>query len=257
MSLHTRSTRAVAKSAQAGRSPVNRRAGILGGTFDPIHCGHLDVGMVAQTTLALNEILVVPASLPPHRNPPTASGYHRFAMVALAIAGRNGWRALDLELRDQATSYTATSLRRLHADGLSAGELFFIVGADAFTEIESWNDYPALLDLANFVVVSRPGIAAAELPARLPALAARMREPGARHRSSHSTVIFLIDAATADVSSTAIRLARTQGRSIAGMVPPLVQQYIEQHSLYERAVPVPETVDHALKHAAGGLHGQK
>src|SRR5262249_35434785 len=161
----------------------------------------------------------------PHREPPIASGYHRFAMVALAIAGRKGWRALDLELLNLDPSYTSTSLRRLHADGFSPGDLFFIVGADAFTEIETWNDYPALLDSANFAVVSRPGIAAAGLTARLPALAARMREPGTRHRSSESTMIFLIDAVTPDISSTAIRLARTQGRSIAGMVPPLVQQH--------------------------------
>jgi nicotinate-nucleotide adenylyltransferase len=236
---------------------VNRRAGVLGGTFDPIHCGHLDVGIAAQTALALDEILILTANVPPHREPPIASGYHRFAMVALAIAGRKGWGALDLELLNVAPSYTSTSLRRLHADGFRPGDLFFIVGADAFTEIETWNDYPALLDFANFAVVSRPGIAAAELAARLPALAPRMREPGARHRSSQSTVIFLIDAATADVSSTAIRLARTQGRSIAGIVPPLVEQHIEQHALYEHVIPTPETVDNAMKHTAGGLHGQK
>jgi nicotinate-nucleotide adenylyltransferase len=226
---------------------MTRRVGILGGTFDPIHCGHLDVGTAAQTALALDEILILPSNVPPHRVPPIASGYHRFAMVALAIAGRQGWRALDLEMRDLARSYTSTSLRRLHADGFKAGELFFIVGADAFTEIATWNDYPALLDLAHFAVVSRPGIPAAELARRLPTLAARMREPGDARQSSQSTMIFLIDAATTDVSSTAIRTARTRGQSIAGMVPPLVQQHIEQHVLYEHEPQASEAVDEAMR----------
>ena len=98
-----------------------RRVGILGGTFDPIHCGHLDVGAAAQAALDLEELLVLPSNIPPHRPQPVASSYHRFAMVALAIAGRRGWRALDLELREDGRSYTSETLRAFTTADSRAG----------------------------------------------------------------------------------------------------------------------------------------
>jgi nicotinate-nucleotide adenylyltransferase len=253
---------------------ANRRVGILGGTFDPVHCGHLDAGAAAQAALGLGEILVLPSNIPPHRPQPLASAYHRFAMVALAIASRPGWRAVDLELRDAARSYTSETLERFHAEGFSAAELFFITGADAFVEIATWKNYPALLDFAHFAVVSRPGMPVAELPARLGPLADRMRlvddrktpptlDAGRdrevrpdRDVAWSSTVIFLIDAVTTNVSSTAIRRARARGESIAGMVAPGVERHIEQHALYEDATPVTEARTRAIGQRAGRLHGQ-
>ena len=170
-----------------------RRVGILGGTFDPIHCGHLDAGAAAQTALDLEELLILPSNIPPHRPQPVASSFHRFAMVALAIAGRRGWRALDLELREDGRSYTSDSLQSLHDRGFTAQELFFVTGADAFLEIATWKNYPAVLNLAHFAVIARRGIPVGDLPARLPALANRMRaiappirvstDPGAIGRS--------------------------------------------------------------------------
>ena len=219
-----------------------RRVGILGGTFDPVHCGHLDVGAAARAALGLEEILVLPSNIPPHRPPPVASSYHRFAMVALAIAGRPGWRALDLELREDGPSYTSETLQRLHGHGFNAQELFFVTGADAFLEIATWKNYPAVLNLAHFAVVSRPGVPAGELPGQLPALADRMQavaptvrlKPDTTYEDgTHETVIFLIDAPTADVSATAIRRARARHEPIVGLVPPAVRQHIEQHALYE------------------------
>jgi nicotinate-nucleotide adenylyltransferase len=228
---------------------TGRRVGILGGTFDPVHCGHLDAATAAQAALGLGEILVLVSNMPPHRPQPLASAYHRFAMVALAIAGRRGWRALDLELRQGTRSYTSDTLERFHAEGFSATELFFITGADAFVEIPTWKNYPALLDLAHFVVVSRPGVPLAGLPAGLAARvegrpvaeAVQAAVPHQRDASRGSTMIVLIDAVTADVSSTAIRRSRAHGESIAGLVPPAVERHIEQHALYEEATPVTET----------------
>jgi nicotinate-nucleotide adenylyltransferase len=212
----------------------------LGGTFDPIHCGHLDAGAAAQAALNLEELLLLPSNIPPHRPQPVASGYHRFAMVALAIAGRQGWRALDLELREDGRSYTSETLRRLHDHGFGAQELFFVIGADAFLEIATWRNYPAVLNLAHFAVVSRRGVPVGDLPARLPDLAGRMRAatPTVRLKpdttyETDATVIFLIDASTADVSATAIRRALAHQEPIAGMVPPAVRQHIEQHALYD------------------------
>jgi nicotinate-nucleotide adenylyltransferase len=247
----------------------SRRLGILGGMFDPIHCGHLDTGAAAHDALHLNGLLVVPSNIPPHRRQPIATSFHRFAMVAMAIAGRPGWRALDLELGQATCSYTADTLRHFHAVGFVPVELFFIAGADAFLEIATWKDYPAILDLAHFAVVSRPGLSVDELPARLPALASRMRnlegpragvaadaKPRPTPDPCDRTVIFLITATTADVSSTAVRRARLAHRSIAGLVPGSVEQHIEQHALYEAPTPTAGGGAGVPGAEAGRLHGE-
>src|SRR5262245_55731543 len=119
---------------------MKRRIGILGGTFDPIHCGHLDLGDVARRALALSSLTVIPSHDPPHRAAPHASGFHRFAMAALAVAERTGWQLSDVELTRQELSYTASTLRHFHGQGVDATELFFVTGADAFAEIRSWKE---------------------------------------------------------------------------------------------------------------------
>jgi len=232
---------------------VKRRIGIVGGSFDPIHCGHLDLGRVAESALALTEMIVIPASVSPHRGPPCASSFHRFAMVALAVSGRPGWRASDMELQHEGPSYTSVTLSRLHELGYSPEELFFVIGSDAFAEIASWKDYPEILNRSHFAVVSRPGGSIEQLPVRLPALARRMVRPP--HDAS-SPMIFLIDGATADVSSTAIRERLAAGRSIAGLVDARVQQHIERHGLYASTQPGRGAPNEEPKPAAGRLHGQ-
>src|SRR5438067_11128704 len=101
-----------------------RRIGILGGTFDPIHCGHLDVGAAAHAALQLDRVIVVTSNIPPHRPQPFASAYHRFAMAAMAITGRAGWVVDDLELQVGAPSYTSGTLTRFRERGYAASELF-------------------------------------------------------------------------------------------------------------------------------------
>src|SRR5579862_5455907 len=128
---------------------MSRALGILGGTFDPIHDGHLDLGRAAQHALGLNELLVLPSNIPPHRPKPMASAFHRFAMVALAVTGLEGWRASDLELVAGARSFTTDTLAELQRRGYAPLELFFIIGADAFAEIATWKNYPALLTQAH------------------------------------------------------------------------------------------------------------
>src|SRR5262245_24045758 len=194
-----------------------RRTGILGGTFDPIHCGHIDVARAAQDALGLTDIVVITSNVPPHRPAPVASSYHRFAMAALAVSNRPGWRVSDIELQSTSPSYTVTTLRHFHDAGYSVDELYFLIGADAFAEIESWREYPRVLEPAQFAVVTRPGFRVAAPRDLPPALASR---------------IVPIDAPTADVSATVIRERIAAGESIHGLVPPLVRQHIEQHGLY-------------------------
>jgi nicotinate-nucleotide adenylyltransferase len=196
-----------------------KRLGILGGTFDPIHVGHLDAADAARAALSLDEVVFIPSLDPPHRpTDPRATPYHRFALVALAIGGRAGWRASDIELRRTGPSYTVTTLRALHADGWKALQLFFILGTDAFAEIATWHEYPAVLDCANFVVITRPGAALTGHPDR----AAGGDEPG----------IVFVEARTRDVSSTAIRARLAAGQRIDDMVPAAVARHIFAHQLY-------------------------
>ena len=236
--------------------PERRRIGILGGTFDPIHSGHMDVAAAAQRTLGLSHVYVITASVPPHRAQPSASSFHRFAMTAIAVAGLDGWIASDVELRMPAPSYTSNTLKTFHEQGYDPDELFFVIGADAFAEIGAWRDYPHILDASHFAVVSRPGHSVKGLAERLPALAPRMTQRPAGDVGHTATWIFLIDATTADVSSSAIRAACEAGLSIAGLVTPIVQQYIEQHGLYlPRSVGKRASDAHGPA-AAGGLHGK-
>jgi nicotinate-nucleotide adenylyltransferase len=234
---------------------TTRRIGILGGTFDPIHCGHIDLGHAAGQALGLTSLFVITSNIPPHRPQPVASGYHRFAMTTMAVAGVEEWRASDFELQAGAQSFTIDTLVRFHAEGYQPSELFFVVGTDAFLDIESWKDYPVLLDQAHFVVVSRPGFPVDVLAGRLPSLARRMRR-APFESATDGPSIFLIEAPTTDASSTAIRHRLAAGESIAGLVPPPVQRHIEQHGLYAAATAHPGGFDRLLTQAPGRLHGQ-
>jgi nicotinate-nucleotide adenylyltransferase len=231
-----------------------RRVGILGGTFDPIHVGHIDLASAAQTTLGLTSVVIMPANVPPHRPAPVASAFHRFAMVAMAISDQTGWIASDGELTEPSRSYTVTTLRRLHDEGYRPTELFFLIGADAFSEISTWKDYPAILDLAHFAVVSRPGTPVGGLRQMLSMLDGRFREPG--QTPGDRTSIVLIDAATTDVSGTLVRQRRSAGLSIEALVPPPVLHHIERHALYLSMSTDRRGHADSMTPAAGRLHGQ-
>ena len=234
----------------------DRRIGILGGTFDPIHLGHLEVAAAAQRVLGLSRIDVVPANLPRLRQRPQASSFHRFAMVSLAVAGRDGWRADDVELLENSESYTSDTLQRFHRRGYAPSELFFIVGADAFTAIESWRNYPDLLEYANFAVISRPGCSVAEITRRLPGLAPRMVDASLETARDSAVRIVLIDAMTPDISATNIRERCARLESIAGLVPDSVRVHIAQHGLYASPASDRRAGDAAFSAAAGRSHGQ-
>ena len=206
--------------------------GYLGGTFDPIHVGHLDVANAARQALGLERVWFVPARIPPHRATPLASAAHRFAMTALAVAGAPGLFLSDLEQQDDDPSYTSATLDRLADRGVDTRTLFLITGADAFSDIRAWKDFPAILDRAHFVVVSRPGAPVEAVRRALPDLAPRFRETPCSIPSQPG--IFLVDAQTAPVSSTTIRRAAAAGESLAGLVPAAVAEYIERQGLYRR-----------------------
>jgi nicotinate-nucleotide adenylyltransferase len=212
------------------------RIGILGGTLDPIHCGHLAAAAGAREAFDLARVLVLPSGVPPHRPVrPLASSFHRFAMACLAVSGTSRFQVSDDELRTEGPSYTSDTLDRQLARGIAASQIFFITGADAFADIATWKRYPEVLDLANFVVVTRPGHRIEALAERLPSLASRMRPAGAVDLSGVATSIYLLHVSTPDVSSTVVRDRLRRGESITGLVPALVEAHIHQHGLYKSA----------------------
>jgi nicotinate-nucleotide adenylyltransferase len=207
------------------------RLGILGGTFDPIHFGHLDAADAARRALSLDQVWLIPSCDPPHRPAdPQASGVHRFALVSLAIQGEDALRACDVELKRTGPSYTADTLRTFASQGWQASQLFFILGTDAFAEIATWREFPAVLDAANYVVIARPGTTLDAATARTPSLRERV-----------GTSIFLVEARTRDVSSSTIRARLAARQSIDDLVPTAVARHIVAHHLYE---------------AVDNLHGQ-
>jgi nicotinate-nucleotide adenylyltransferase len=197
------------------------RLGILGGTFDPIHVGHLEAASAAKRALSLDRVLLLPSRTPPHRSTePRASVFHRFAMTALAAA-ECGMNVSDLEVRRDGPSYTALTLEALHRDGFSPAQLFFITGSDAFAEVATWYDYPRILQLAHFVIVSRPG---APRPADL--------IPDPQSLILDRPTVFAVETDTPNVSSTEIRRRAGAGESIDGLVPSSVAGHIRRHNLY-------------------------
>jgi nicotinate-nucleotide adenylyltransferase len=215
------------------------RVGLLGGTFDPIHLGHLAAARAAQQALDLQSVRFIPSARPPHRpDSPRASEYHRLEMIRRAICDTAGWEVSDLEFRRSGPSFTIDTLDRLRAEGLSSLQIFFITGSDAFAEIATWHRYPDVLDAAHFVVITRPGFSLEALTSKLPALADRMIGPE-RIAVFATPRIVLIATETPDVSSTEIRRRAAAGESLHDLVPPAVAAYIAQHHLYREAADPP------------------
>jgi nicotinate-nucleotide adenylyltransferase len=154
--------------------------------------------------------------------------------VALAAAAPDTpWLiASDMELAQAGPSYTARTLERLADDRRGHSGLFFITGADAFAEIATWRDYPALLDLAHFIVISRPGFPAHAAKTRVPALGGRMVTLAPGEPLPAQPSILLVDANTADVSSTEVRQRLAAGLPLEGRVPAAVERHALRHGLY-------------------------
>ena len=212
---------------------MTRRLGVLGGTFDPVHFGHLDAAAAARAAFGLDDLLFVPSHDPPHRTvDPHATAFQRFALVALAISGIAGYRVSDVELLREGSSYTSDTLRALHAAGWAPVQIFFILGADAFAEIATWHEFPAVLDSAHFAVIARPGMTIEAALARTPALRSRARPASAHADEGGHTGIFLVEAVTRDVSSTVIRGRLAARLPIDDLVPSAAARHIAAHHLY-------------------------
>jgi nicotinate-nucleotide adenylyltransferase len=194
------------------------RIGLLGGTFDPIHAGHLAAARAAIDCAALDRVLFVPAAQPPHRPPAVAGAEQRLGMCKLAIAGEARFEVSDVELNRAGPSYTVDTLAELHRLNPD-DELFLILGWDAARLFPTWRRPDAVRSLASIVVVARPGSGAPD-KADL--------EPVGLEGDGVSICL----EPTPDVSASDIRRAVGAGESITAKVPPAVEQYIAAHGLY-------------------------
>jgi nicotinate-nucleotide adenylyltransferase len=199
-------------------SSIPERIGVLGGTFDPIHIGHLAAARAAIECARLDRVLFVPTGQPPHRAAAAASAEDRLEMTRLATAGEDRFRVSDVELRRPGASFTSDTLRALHELDPNA-DLFLILGWDAARLFRTWHEPDEVRRLATILVVTRPGTGSPQ-PADLAAAGLDGKQ-----------VIVCADR-TPDVSASSIRRDVMSGRSVDGKVPPAVQQYVAAHGLY-------------------------
>lgn len=210
---------------------------LFGGTFDPIHAGHLRAAKVAARKFRLDQILFVPSGNPPHKVRDRLSSFqHRFAMVALACAGDRRFipSLLEAPRPDGRPQYSITTAQAVKRSLGTKDRLFFLIGVDAFLDLPHWREYRRLLDLVNFIVVSRPGFDSREIRKTVPTDQLR-REAGGLHldtiRLRRSTA-HILRGVDAPVASRDIREAIRAGRPVAGLVPELVEEYILKEGLY-------------------------
>lgn len=237
---HPAAGEAAGRPQESWIDPALTRVGILGGTFDPIHYGHLAIAEEVAEALELEQVLFVPAARPPHKlDDNVTDAADRAEMVRLAIADNPKFGLCRIELERTGPSYTADTLDQLADEAARqrvARELYFILSADAFAAFTTWHEPERVLARATLVVVPRPG---APLPgvewisrhlppaAAVPAAAADRAEPQVR----------FVDTVSLATSSTQIRERLAAGLSIRYLVPPAVDRYIREHRLYRSTKP--------------------
>ena len=207
------------------------RVGLLGGTFDPIHFGHLRSAVEVREYLALDELRLIPNGTPPHRDSPGASAQQRLEMVCLATASDASLLVDDCELQRDRPSYTVDTLESLRAELGAEATLFLIVGWDAFSGLSGWHRWDEILQLASLVVLQRPE-QDQELPEVLKdLLAARSVGDASAMQATHGEILCLAQTPLA-ISATHIRSLIQAGRSPRFLLPDSVLGYIETKGLY-------------------------
>lgn len=213
------------------------RIGLFGGTFNPIHSGHLKAAQAAQRSCVLQKVLFIPSFIPPHKETSSVvSAAHRLKMVSMAIRGYPGFSASSIEIEARGKSYSILTLEKIKKIYPRAF-FYFILGIDAFLEIETWKEYERVLDQCDFIVISRKGHSLEEAKH---VLGVSYRERivdlsetgsiGADQNDKRNIYLLTFDAL--DVSSTAIRERLGKGLGIEGMVPHQVGEYIQKNKLY-------------------------
>lgn len=214
-------------------TPTALRFGFLGGTFDPVHLGHLRAALEVAEALDLPEVRFVPARIPPHKlEGPITPVEHRVAMLRAAIRGERRFRVDLRELRREGPSFTVDTVRDYLAEGARP---IFVMGLDSYLSIATWHEYEALLGACDHAVMTRPGYTPRPLEDTVPLAAARRfwydrAISGYRHESG--VTLRFVSVTPMEISSTQIREAVQAGRSPAFLVPRAVERYIRRQGLY-------------------------
>ncbi len=214
-----------------------KRIGLLGGTFDPVHNGHLQLGRSVLSRYGFDKVLFIPAACPPHKEDKDVGAIeHRLQMLRLAIADNSSFEISEIEINREKVSYTIDTIEELKQSGEDHGRYYFVIGFDAISEIESWHRWQKLLYSTNFIVAVRPGFSLKEIEQLLERNGfSRDRSRGDRWLCERSAneVLFLTGKIAA-ISSTDVRERIAAGLSWQMLVPPLVADYIIRERLYEQ-----------------------
>jgi len=226
---------------QCAKDRVSRtvKIALFGGTFDPIHAGHLRAAKVAARKFRLGKILFVPSGNPPHKHRDRLTPFaHRFAMVALACQGDRRFVPSLLEApRPGRRRHYSVDTAKAVTDSLEAtDDLFFLLGLDAFLDLPHWKNYRHLFDLMDFIVVSRPGFGSAQIlkvvPRRRPQSGNRGSARTAGALKTQKGAVHVLRGVHMPVASRDIREAVAARRRVTGLVHPLVEEYIRKEGLY-------------------------
>jgi nicotinate-nucleotide adenylyltransferase len=225
--------------------------GLFGGTFDPVHRGHLALALEAMQLCKLHKIYFVPANVPPHKlRQPLASFSHRFAMLALATAAEKAFVPSLLEAPEEGSTrnkekpnYTIDTIRRLKESFKNSDRLFLLIGMDAFAEIGKWHQADALFRECEFIVAARPGYSLADVANALPEKLrprAEVMKPFQKQKPTGDLVLpgvtlHLMGDLHQPASATAIREAAAKGNALGRFLDPAVAEYIKKTGLYKSA----------------------
>lgn len=213
-----------------------KRIGLFGGTFNPIHLGHLRGAEEIREAFGLEEVIFIPSAIPPHKAPEEIiDARHRVEMVRLAIASNPFFSLSEIELSRPGKSYSIDTIR--YFCDASGDAFFFIVGGDAFVEIETWKDYQNLFSLCHFIVMARPGFEKTPVASQLPkalntAFQYDLETKLWVHLSGYC--LYFKEISFLDISSTKVRELIERGESVKYLVPAAVETYIHQNRLYRK-----------------------
>ncbi|HWG57416.1 MAG TPA: nicotinate-nucleotide adenylyltransferase [Candidatus Acidoferrales bacterium] len=211
---------------------------LFGGTFDPLHAGHIAVAQAAQRRFHLDAIHFIPSARPPHKTKLDLTPFaHRYAMVALACSEHPGWLPSLAEAPTDGLGshifYTIDTVRKFRREH-PEDHVYFIVGADQFLEIPTWKNYEALLDACDFIVASRPGFRLDALRLVVPPEKLDRAAWNDPHKIAlRKSVVHLLTTVASHVSATEVRHRLEHGQGIHGLVPPRVEEYILRQALYQ------------------------
>lgn len=224
-------------SRKTTKEGISKRIGLFGGTFNPIHLGHLRGAEEVWQAFQLKKVIFIPSSIPPHKvTEKIIEAKHRLEMVRLAISDNPHFSTSDLELSRAGRSFSIDTIRFFQER--QKDTFFFILGGDAFAEIETWKDFRDLFSLCHFIVMARPGSQKSILSSPFPeALMSDFQHaPGEEtwiHHSGHR--VYFKEISFLDISSTKVRKLIEKGGSVKYLIPAEVEGYIQRHRLYRKS----------------------